>query len=385
MAAVEVSEPPLYDETPFIQSSHISAVLNASAYLKLEGFHRSQSFKYRGISRFAQQCKAKYGPDVHLVIGSGGNAGLAAACAANLLGVRCTVYITEGVSQRTLDFFKQEKAEVILAGKYYQHTADAAAKAAELDEKTIVVPAFDHPVLREGHGSMITEIKARLPHKPDAIFCSVGGGGLLGGVLVGCKANDWDDVPVIAMETHGANCFHYSIAINQGKFGGGENLPEGIDFVYKPEHGVKLARFENITSRATSLGASWPAPAVVKLALERAGGIKCVSVPDEMSMQSTLLFSEGHKMLVELACSTTLTPGYNPELFSKIVPPREDQKPLTVVFIVCGGFKICLEEMQEYRAIVRRTLEEKPDELWEVWGHDVDDPWKVPKINHPHE
>jgi L-serine/L-threonine ammonia-lyase len=49
---------------------------------------RSQSFKDRRISLFAQKCKEVHGPDVHLIIASGGNAGLAVACAANVLNVR---------------------------------------------------------------------------------------------------------------------------------------------------------------------------------------------------------------------------------------------------------------------------------------------------------
>ena len=57
----------------------------------------------------------------------------------------------------------------------------------------VLVPAYEDPVLWEGHASMIEEVKAQLPEKPDAIFCSVGGGGLLGGVIVGCKRVGWDD------------------------------------------------------------------------------------------------------------------------------------------------------------------------------------------------
>ncbi|KII88750.1 hypothetical protein PLICRDRAFT_141283 [Plicaturopsis crispa FD-325 SS-3] len=370
---------PLWEETPLLESSHLSALLGCSVYLKLEGFHRSQSFKFRGVSYFAQQCKEKYGPSVHLVIGSTGNAGLAAACAANVLGVRCTVYITDNASPRILEFLKQENAEVVLAGKYYQHTAQAAAKAAALDEKTIVVPTYDDPAVWEGHGSMITEVAKQLSTKPDAIFCSVGGGGLLGGILVGCKRNGWDDVPVVALETHGSDVFHRSVELNQGHYDGGDSLPEGITAVDIPQQGIKVARLENITSRASSLGATLPSPGVVKLALGRPGGIKCVSVPDELSMQSTLLFAEDHKMLIELACSTTLTPAYNPALFDKLVPQRDDQKPRTVVFVVCGGFKISLEEMVEYREIVRRTLQES-DSQWHVRSHG--EQWEIPKSKH---
>lgn len=57
----------------------------------------------------------------------------------------------------------------------------------------IMVPAYDDPVIWEGHSSMITEISRQLSRKPDAICVSVGGGGLLGGLIVGCKNVGWDD------------------------------------------------------------------------------------------------------------------------------------------------------------------------------------------------
>ena len=42
---------------------------------------------------------------------------------------------------------------------------------------------------------MIAEIQTQLPRgiKPTALFCSVGGGGLLSGVIEGCKGAGWDD------------------------------------------------------------------------------------------------------------------------------------------------------------------------------------------------
>lgn len=58
---------------------------------------------------------------------------------------------------------------------------------------SILVPAYDHELLWEGHSSMIQEIARQLPKRPDAIFCSIGGGGLLGGVIIGCEKQGWDD------------------------------------------------------------------------------------------------------------------------------------------------------------------------------------------------
>jgi L-serine/L-threonine ammonia-lyase len=59
-----------------------------------------------------------------------------------------------------------------------------------------MVPAYDHHDLFVGHASMVREISGQLPlgiTKPDAILCCVGGGGLLGGIIMGCKEVGWDD------------------------------------------------------------------------------------------------------------------------------------------------------------------------------------------------
>lgn len=73
-----------------------------------------------------------------------------------------------------------------------------------------------HPY-REGHASMIAEVTAFLGPsvKPGAVVVSVGGGGLLCGVIQGLKDVGWTDVPIVAMETVGAHCFN--AAIKAGK------------------------------------------------------------------------------------------------------------------------------------------------------------------------
>ncbi len=68
---------------------------------------------------------------------------------------------------------------------------------------------------REGHATVIKEIKDQVPEKPDAVITCVGGGGLLCGVVEGLQTVGWTDVPVIAMETKGADS--YNQAVNAGK------------------------------------------------------------------------------------------------------------------------------------------------------------------------
>ncbi|PPR04962.1 hypothetical protein CVT24_010420 [Panaeolus cyanescens] len=367
MTSINHLENDLWQETPLIYSQPLSSRLNASVYLKLENLHPSYSFKFRGISHFVKVASEKIGPSVHLVIASGGNAGLAAACAAKILGLKCSVFIPDGAAQTTINILKQEGANVIIGGRFYLEAVSAAQALVKSEKDAVMVPAYEHPLIWEGHGSMVTEIHKQLGRDPDAIFCSVGGGGLLGGLIEGCKKVGWETVPLIALETIGSDCFYHSMSLNKGRFNSSEKkLPLGVNLVHNKEHDVYLAHFTGFTSRASgSLGASEPAAGVVRMALERPGGVKCVSVPDELSMEALASFTDDHKLLVELACATTLVPAYHPSLFERLVPVKDgSSEKRTIVFIVCGGFKIDLETASEYK----RLLNEAPkgSDAWSV-------------------
>lgn len=102
-------------------------------------FQPSQSFKFRGISLFAQHCKDTYGPSAHLVVASAGNAGLAAAAAARLLGLKCSVYLPVAVSEDVRRLLERENAHVVIAGEYYLEALREAEKAVKLDKNALVI------------------------------------------------------------------------------------------------------------------------------------------------------------------------------------------------------------------------------------------------------
>jgi len=80
-------------------------------------------------------------------------------------------------------------------------------------------------------------------------------------------------------------------------------------------------------------------------------------------------------MLTELACAATLTPAYEPRLMERL--SGANGKPKIVVFIVCGGFKISLKEIEEYRTIVQRELEAGKYD-WECGCNG--ERWNIPKV-----
>lgn len=64
---------------------------------------------------------------------------------------------------------------------------------------------------REGHVSLVRELKAALGTPPGALVLAVGGGGLLAGVSAGLEEVGWQHVPIVAMETRGAHCFNAAL------------------------------------------------------------------------------------------------------------------------------------------------------------------------------
>lgn len=88
-------------------------------------------------------------------------------------------------------------------------------------------------------------------------------------------------VPVVALETHGSACFYHSVAANRTH----AEAPAGVTLRTDNTHDVRVAHIAELKSKATSLGASEPSAGVVRAALDRAGGVKCVTVPDEATMQ----------------------------------------------------------------------------------------------------
>lgn len=219
----------------------------------------------------------------------------------------------------------------------------------------MLVPSYDHPLIWDGHASLITEIADQLPgeKKPDAIICSVGGGGLVGGVVTGCKLVGWDDVTVVAAETAGSNCFYQTMELNRTTINGTtRSAAPNVQQTWDEEHGVRLAVLSRLMSRASSLGGSSPAPGVVRMVLDRQGSTRCLCITDEQAMATALQFTDDHKILVELACSTALAAGYTAELFHRLVEVNPEQESRLVVFVVDGGFKISISELLEYEKLV---------------------------------
>ena len=82
--------------------------------------------------------------------------------------------------------------------------------------KAVYVHPFDQEEMREGHSTMVGEIVEQLQQQahanPDVTVCSVGGGGLLAGVVHGLdRYNLGHTTKVLAMKTKDADSLAQAI------------------------------------------------------------------------------------------------------------------------------------------------------------------------------
>ncbi|KAF4516939.1 hypothetical protein B566_EDAN005540 [Ephemera danica] len=195
----------LHVETPLQRSAPLSDLLNHEVLLKLENIQPSGSFKLRGMGYHCQKelergCK-------HLISASGGNAGLAVTLSGKLLNTPVTVFVPSSTPQLVRERIVQLGGHVTVHGDNFGQANDRA-----VEESKKPGCSYIHPYLHPETCTMIDEMAIQLEgRRPGCLLVSVGGGGLLRGLLVGLERHGWLQVPVIALETHGADCMHQAV------------------------------------------------------------------------------------------------------------------------------------------------------------------------------
>ena len=278
---IYTQNPPLHSQTPLIQSQYLKNTRGMQVFFKLELLQPPGSFKLRGIGKLCQQ---QWQQGVRsFVASSGGNAGVAVAYCGMKLEVPTTVFIPASSHPIYIDAIKSYGAQVIVAGTVWDE-AHQAAEAFAKEHGAAYIPPFDHPLIWDGHATIIEEVISQGMQIPDAVIVSVGGGGLACGVLQGMHAHGWHHVPLIAVETVGADAFFQSRKAGQR---------------------ITLSA---ITSKATSLGAKSVAPRLLQWTHEH--DIKNVVVSDLDAEQGSRQFAHDQRMLVELSSGASMSVVY---------------------------------------------------------------------------
>ena len=194
--------------TPLLRAPWVEERVGGEIALKCENLQRAGAFKIRGaytmVARLSTADRAK-----GVIAYSSGNHAQGVALAARLFGVECVVVMPTTAPSVKVEGAKRLGAEVILEGTTSLERQTRAEHEARERDLTIV-PAFDHPDIIAGQGTVGLEILEDWP-EVEQILVPIGGGGLISGVAAWVKAKK-PACRVVGVEPEAANAMALSKA-----------------------------------------------------------------------------------------------------------------------------------------------------------------------------
>jgi threonine dehydratase len=172
-------------ETPLDTLAQLSARCDNRILLKREDLQPVFSFKLRGAYNKMVQISAaqrKRG----VITASAGNHAQGVALAAHRLGCRAVIVMPVTTPQIKVNAVRGRGGEVVLAGESFKEAYDHARELEAAEQLTFVHP-YDDPEVIAGQGTIAMEMLRQHAETIDAIFCPVGGGGLIAGVAAYVK------------------------------------------------------------------------------------------------------------------------------------------------------------------------------------------------------
>ncbi|KAL5628805.1 hypothetical protein BROUX41_002196 [Berkeleyomyces rouxiae] len=331
MGSIKTTEYLPWIETPCVRSPILSRAAGCNIWLKLDNLQPSGSFKSRGIGNFIARTAAAATSPVRFYCSSSGNAGLACITAANAVGLPATIVVHSRSSPVMVAKLKALGATVHVAGNALAD-ADAYLRSELLpnDPTGVYVSPYNHELVWAGAESVVDEVVEQMNVPIDAFVCSVGGGGLLNGMVQAVQRHRREscfsvvsETQFLAVETDGADSLN--ACVREGCY-------------------TKLA---GITSIAASLGVMQVSERTWELfQSEKAHS---VVVSDAQAALACVRFADDERIMVEPACGATLATAYDGLLEKRLKRSDKAWKDHNVVLEVCGGSGVSLKILEEYR------------------------------------
>ncbi|KAJ1978998.1 catabolic L-serine/threonine dehydratase [Dimargaris xerosporica] len=319
------NDPPTADNlfhvpTPLLHSTSLSQQVGCNVWLKCENLQPSGSVKIRGMGLAALRAVTNAMP-TQLVTASTGNAAVALAYVGRQLNRPAIVFVPQDTPAHIVTGAKHEGATVTVGGSDLEEAMLLAQNYAEQHPGSHFIHPFDDADVQQGYATLVSEIKLQLGHQPpEGILLGVGGGGLLAGVLQGLDAHQWNQVPAIAVETHGSNAFQSSRVSGQ------------VQTLDACKTLASSLRSKRVTLAAISQSTSHP--------------VIPFSVSDPMAANACRLFADEHRFMVEPACGAVLSLIYS-GVIRDVIPNLDSSS--NIVIILAGGMDITVEQLNEFR------------------------------------
>ncbi len=196
-------------ETPLELAPNISARAHNRIYLKREDMQPVFSFKLRGAyNKMAHLTPAQRERGV--ICASAGNHAQGVALSAKKMGCRAVIVMPTTTPAIKVDAVRNRGGEVVLVGSSYDE-AYAHSLLLEKEQGLTFVHPYDDPLVIAGQGTIGMEILRQHAGPIHAVFCAIGGGGLIAGVAAYIKRLH-PETKVIGVETFDADAMKQSLA-----------------------------------------------------------------------------------------------------------------------------------------------------------------------------
>ncbi|MEV8375378.1 threonine ammonia-lyase [Kribbella sp. NPDC056861] len=268
--------------TPLEYSRWLSDLVGGDVFLKCENLQRTGSFKLRGAYvRMARLTKKERALGV--VAASAGNHAQGVALAAQLLGIKATVFMPHGAPIPKEKATRAYGAEIRFVGTSIDDCL-TAARAFEAETGAILIHPFDHRDIVAGQATTGLEIVEQCP-QVRTVVVPVGGGGLIAGIALAMQ-RDMMPIEVVGVQAKGAAAYPASLdagePVQLGRMatmadGIAVGLPGQVPFAAIQQHVSEVrAVDENSLSKALLLILER-----AKLVVEPAGAAAVAAVLDE--------------------------------------------------------------------------------------------------------
>jgi len=185
-------------EAPLDEARSLSRRLDNRVLFKREDLQQVFSFKLRG----AYNKMAQLPPEAlqrGVICASAGNHAQGVALSSKRLGCRAVIVMPTTTPKLKVDAVRMLGGEVVLHGDSYSDAYTHSVELGRAEGLTFVHP-FDDPDVIAGQGTIAMEILRQHQGPIDAVFCAIGGGGLISGVAAYIKAVR-PEIKVIGVQT----------------------------------------------------------------------------------------------------------------------------------------------------------------------------------------
>jgi threonine dehydratase len=174
--------------------------------VKLESLQVTGAFKIRGALSAVDAARRDDASGA-VITSSAGNHGLGIAHAASLLGVAATVVVPANASRAKVKKLSHYDIELIQFGSSYDQ-AQAHALALAVERSIRYISPFNDTNVIAGQATVFDEMLLQSPQL-EHVVVSVGGGGLISGVLMSREDHRRDDIRVTGVQpTESSAMYH---------------------------------------------------------------------------------------------------------------------------------------------------------------------------------